>query len=106
MRKISEDDNKINFINIKEENDKSFYHIYFNENNEEIKRNYINKNEKISKIKIIIDMEEKSLKELFKECHCVKQIKFIKFNRTDFTDYSYMFYSCSELIRLFQIKKN
>ena len=24
MRKISEDDNKINFINIKEENDKSF----------------------------------------------------------------------------------
>ena len=101
MSKISEYDNKNKFINIKEESDKSFYHIYFNESNEEIKRNYINKNEKISKIKVIIDMEEKSLKELFQECYCVKEIKFVKFNRTDFTDYSYMFRNCKNLTIIF-----
>ena len=51
MSKISEDGNKNKFINIKEESEKSFYHIYFNESNEEIKRNYINKNEKYLKLK-------------------------------------------------------
>ena len=75
-----------NFINIKEESDKSFYHIYFNESDEEIKRDYINKNEKISKIKIIIDMEEKSLAHLFEDSYHIKKINFIKFNRTNFTD--------------------
>ena len=100
MNKLSEDDNKNKFINIKEESDKSFYHIHFNESNEEIKRHYINKNEKISRIKVIIDMEVKSLANLFKDCYNIKEIKFIKFNRTDFTDYSYMFNNCSALINL------
>ena len=35
------------FINI-EENDKKYYHIYFNNNKEEIKRNYINKDEQFN----------------------------------------------------------
>jgi hypothetical protein len=51
MNKLSEDDNKNKFINIKEESDKSFYHIHFNESNEEIKRHYINKNEKYQELK-------------------------------------------------------
>ena len=42
------------FININKENE-IYYHIYFNNNNEEIKRNYLNENENIEKIKIIID---------------------------------------------------
>ena len=91
---------KWDFINIKKESDKSFYHIYFNESNEEIKRNYINKNEKISKIKVIIDMEEKLLSHLFSGCDMVKEIRFIKFNRTDFTDYSEMFCNCEKLNNL------
>ena len=41
------------FINIKE-NDKLYYHIYFNDNNEEIKNKYkIKKEDKVTKIKII-----------------------------------------------------
>ena len=42
------------FINIKKE-DKKYFHIYFNNNKEEIKRSHINKDEKIKIIKIIID---------------------------------------------------
>ena len=100
ISKISEDDDKNKFINIKKESDKSFYQIYYNGSNEEIKRNYINIYENISKIKVIIDMEEKSLKELFENCYNIKEIKFIKFNRRDFTNYSYMVFNCTNLINL------
>ena len=37
------------------EEDKIYYHIYFDDNKEEIKRNYINKDDKINKIIIIFD---------------------------------------------------
>ena len=52
------------FINIKDE-DIKYYHIFFNNNREEIKKNYINENEKIKIIKIIIDYQIKSFKVLF-----------------------------------------
>ena len=43
------------FININE-NDKLYYHIYFNDNKEEIKNKYeIEEEDKITKIKIMID---------------------------------------------------
>ena len=41
------------FINIDE--DIQYYHIYFNNNKEEIKRNYLDENDKVNKINIIID---------------------------------------------------
>ena len=47
------------FINIKEE-DEIYYHIYFNNNKEEIKRNNIKNGEIIKIIKIIIDYQIKS----------------------------------------------
>ena len=47
------------FINIPD-NDKEYYHIYFDNSNEEIKRNYLKENEKLKKIKIIIDYQIKS----------------------------------------------
>ena len=47
------------FMNINEENEK-YYHIYFDNNKEEIKRNYIKKEEQIKIIKIIIDYQVKS----------------------------------------------
>ena len=56
------------FINI-EENDKKYYHIYFNNNKEEIKRNYINECEEIKIIKIIIDYHVESFENLFFNCN-------------------------------------
>ena len=49
------------FINIPNK-EKEYYHIYFDDSKEEIKRNYLQKDEKIKTIKIIIDYQIKSLK--------------------------------------------
>ena len=67
------------FININED-DKLYYHIYFNDNKEEIKNKYeINKKDKVKKIKIIIDYQVKSFKELFSYCICIESINFKNF---------------------------
>ena len=61
-------DNKFGqFINIKED-DKIYYHIYFNNNKEEIKRNYIIEEDEIKIIKIIINYQIESLELLFYNC--------------------------------------
>jgi len=64
-------DTRNTFINIKE-NEKDFY---------QIKRNYFTNKEKISKIKIVINNEIKSLKGLFSGCSYIKEINFIKFKK-------------------------
>ena len=88
------------FINI-DENDKLFYHIYFNDNKEEIKNKYkINKKDKVTKIKVIIDYQVKSFKELFYRCKCIESINFKKFYRNNITDMSCMFSKCSSLKEL------
>ena len=89
---------KYKFINRIE--DKSLYHIYFNEEKEEIDRDYITSEDKIIKIRIIIDMEVTSLKELFYKCICIKEIKIINFNRINIIDMNKMFYGCTNLIKL------
>ena len=82
------------FINI-DVNDELYYHIYFNDNKEEIKKKYItqkyffgetakhiyfiSEEDKVTKIKIIIDYQVKSFKELFYKCRCIKSINFKKF---------------------------
>ena len=71
-----------NFINI-DNNDELYYHIYFNDNKEEIKRNYFNENENISKLKIIIDYQVKSFEKLFSNCECMEYIYFKKFCRNN-----------------------
>ena len=71
-------DNYGEFINI-DENDKLYYHIYFNDNKEEIKNKYeINEEDKVTKIKIIIDYQVKSFKELFSRCEYISSINFKK----------------------------
>ena len=46
------------FINILYINDEEkYYHIYFDNSNEEIKRNYLEENEKVKMVKIIIDYQ-------------------------------------------------
>ena len=87
------------FINISKEDNK-YYHIYFDISNKEIKRNYLNENEEVKKIKIVIDYSVKSFKELFISCRCISSINFKKMYRTNITDMSCMFYECSSLKEL------
>ena len=81
------------FINISEEDEK-YYHIYFNDNKEEIKRKNINKNDEVRKIKIIIDSEIKSFSKLFYGCKWIESINFKKFLRKNITNMSCMSYEC------------
>ena len=88
------------FINIKNE-DKKYYHIYFNNNkNKEIKRTNINKNEIVTKINIIIDHQIKSFLGLFKSCYFIESINFKKFYRNNIIDMSNMFSGCLSLKEL------
>ena len=87
------------FININSKKEEPFYHIYFDERKEEIKKNYI-RNEKVSKIKIVIDFDIKSIEHLFDYCYYIKDIKFIRFLRTDLKSYKSMFELCTGLINL------
>ena len=52
------------FINISDKN-KKYYHIYFDNSFNAIQRNYLNENEKVEKITIIIDYQITSFKNLF-----------------------------------------
>ena len=85
------------FINILNKEDESYYRIYFNESKEDIKRYNLNAEDKVWKIKIIIDNKVKSLSKLFKSCYSIKYINFKRFKRNDITDMSYMFGGCSSL---------
>ena len=87
------------FINIKEE-DKKYFHIYFNNNKEEIKKTELNKEDKVSKINITIDYQIKSFYKLFENCKCIESINFKKFNRNNVTSMYCMFYECSSLKEL------
>ena len=85
------------FININEY-DKIYYHIYFNDNKEEIKNKYeIVPRDEVTKIKIIIDYQIKSFKDLFFKCECIISINFKKFYRNNINNMSYMFSWCSSL---------
>ena len=87
------------FINIPE-GEKEYYHIYFDNSEEEIKRNYLNKNEEVKVIKILIDYQVKSFNKLFDSCKCISSITFKRFDRNNITDMSYMFDGCSSLKEL------
>ena len=53
-----EDNEYGKFINIPDE-EKEFFHIYFNNSKKEIKRNYLKEKEKVKRIKIIINYQVK-----------------------------------------------
>ena len=84
------------FINIKDEN-KKYFHIYFNNNKEEIKKTKLNKEDKVSKINIIVDYQIKSFYRLFSYCECIESIKFKKFYRNNINNMSGMFWGCLSL---------
>ena len=74
-----------------------YYHIYFNNSNTEIKRNYIYEYEKINKVKIVIDHQIKSLEHLFEDCKCIESIIFKKFTRNTVTNMCSIFSGCTSL---------
>ena len=77
-----------------------FFHIYLNENKNELNRFYITEQDNVDIIKVKIDYQFKNIYELFKDCICLKEIKLIQFNRSDFTDMSNMFKGCMWLTNL------
>ena len=85
-----------NFINFDEEL-KDYFHVYFDDKNEEIERNYLNKEDKIKKIKIKIDYQVKSFYKLFYRCNCIESIYFKKFTRNNIINVGSMFFGCSSL---------
>jgi len=69
------------FININEE-DKKYFHIYFNDNKKnEIENTSLNAYDNVSKISIIIDYQIKTFSKLFDNCWNVESIEFKKFYR-------------------------
>ena len=66
----------------------------------EIKSTYLNKNDKISKINIIIDYQDKSFIELFSDCKCIVSIYFKKYYRNNVDGMVYLFSRCSSLKEL------
>ena len=84
-------------INFSEWN-KEYYHIYFDNIIKE--ENHISSKDDVSKIKIIIDYEIKSLERLFENCYYISSINFVKFNRKDITNMSHMFNECKNLINI------
>ena len=87
------------FINISKE-DKEYFHIYFNDEKKEINTNELTKENKVNKIKIIINHQIISFKRLFHGCHCIESIYFKQFYRTNIIDMSFMFYYCKSLKEL------
>ena len=85
------------FIHIDNDNDKLYYHIYLNDNKEEIKNKYkvneddgvtrheyyIEEEDKVTKIKIIINYQVTSFRKLFFNCKCIESINFKKFYRNN-----------------------
>jgi len=87
------------FINIDKANE-MYYHIYFNDNKNEIKRNYFDEDDNVEKLKIIIDYQIKSFEGLFDDCKTIEYIYFKKFYRTNITNMKKMFFKCTELKEL------
>ena len=93
-------DNKYGqFINISDK-DREYYHIYFDNSNEEIKSNKLDYNKEVKMIKIIIDYQVKSFEHLFNNCYCINLIFFKKFYRNNITNMSNMFSGCWSLKEL------
>jgi len=73
------------FINVYVDK-KEYYHIYYNDNKrEQIKSTSLNKNNKVSKISIVIDHQVESFYELFECCYCIESFCFKKFYRNNIT---------------------
>ena len=91
--------NRLN-VNLNNYKKEDYIHIYFNDNKEEIKRNYLEKNEKVTKIKILIDYQIKSFEHLFEYCKCIEYINFKKIYRKNINNINNMFLKCFSLKKI------
>ena len=80
-----------------EENDQSYYHVYFDDNNEESETHNLEKGDNVSKIRLIIDPEVQSFNHLFEDCKSIETINFKRFSRINIEDMRGMFWQCSSL---------
>ena len=85
------------FVNINNETDKKYYHIYLNNEKKEIKRNFCKEKDNVKKIIIKIDYQVKSFYKLFQNCQCIESINFKQFYRNTISDMSCMFGCCNSL---------
>ena len=88
------------FIDIENQN-MNYFHIFFDENIQESKKTSISFNENIKNIKILVDYEVKSFKDLFRNCECITTIFIKGFNLDYINDTSSMFYGCKSLKGLY-----
>ena len=80
------------FINLSNKVDRLYYNIFFNDNEEEIINKYeIKKENKVERIKIIIDFQGKSFKNLFYEYTCIESINFKNFYRNSENVFLYLY---------------
>ena len=93
------DNRYVKFINIPPK-EKEYYHIYFDNSTKEIKRNDLNRKDKVKVINIKIDHQITSLGELFSECEYISSIIFKKFYRTNIINMGSMFAQCFALEEL------
>ena len=84
------------FIIISDE-DKPYYHIYFNEDKTEVKTYELPEGHNVSKIKIIIDYQVTSLEYLFEWIECIEYISFKKFFRNNIIKMNSLFFGCGAL---------
>ena len=87
------------FININNKEDMKYFHFYFNDNKREIKKTRYNKEDKVTKIKIIIDYQITSFEKLFHLC-AVEGIYFKRINRKNIYFMDFMFSRCTHLKEL------
>lgn len=85
------------FININE-NKRQYFHIYFDDNITEENRTYITENDRVNRIRIIIENEIKSFAKLFRFCNCIERINFVKCDNKKITNLDSIFMHCSSLI--------
>ena len=70
-------DTKFNLIRI-DENQKQYFHIYFNDLTEEVGRNYFTNYDRtgVKKVKVVIDPQVTSLSNLFAGSKCIESVNF------------------------------
>ncbi len=77
-----------------------YAHIFFDDDKKEKKRNYLEQNDEVKKIKVIIGHKCKSFEKLFYDCYSIESICFKKFRRNTIKNMSGMFSGCSYLKEL------
>jgi len=86
------------FINIYDKNKYKYCHIFFNNNyKKQIKRNFLKKDENVSKINIIFDKQKNNFFRLFYERNCIEYISFRKYYRNNNAIFNDMFGKCDSL---------